>query len=132
MRILPGGGTLPVMARIESKSDALYIAWQLDDQKAGSAGVAQERLTGGQGQNLYRLQSWVIIDGVVRALLCPDAPLESIIGAIWSAGTKPLQSRWVAGQKACAEAAREIEMAPVLMGLAAGPGQWPFSSATAG
>ena len=78
---------------------------------------------------MYRLQSWVIIDGVVRALLCPDAPLESITGAIWNEGTRPLESRWVAGRKACAETALEIEMAPVQMGLAARPEQWPYSSA---
>ena len=108
----------------------MYIAWKLSDMDAASAGDVQARLTRGEGRKLYRLQSWVIMDREVRALLQPASPLEEITGAIWGEGTSPLRSRWIAGTQACAEAAREIETAPVLRGLALRPEQWPWSSAS--
>jgi hypothetical protein len=111
------------------KGDALYIAWKLKDVDASTAREVQARLTGGEGRKLYRLQSWVILDGEVQALLQPASPLEEITGAIWGEGMSPLRSRWIAGTRACAEAAREIETAPVLRGLALRPEQWPYSSA---
>lgn len=80
-------------------------------------------------KNLYRLQSWVIVNGEARALLKPESPLDEITEAIWRDGAEPLKSRWVDGMRRCAEISREIETAPVLLGLALRPEQWPFSSA---
>lgn len=107
----------------------LYIAWKLETVGAASAENVQRRLAEGEGNRLYRLRSWVIVNGEARALLKPDAPLEQITESIWSDGAQPVRSRWVAGQRACARAAREIETVPVELGLASRPEQWPFSSA---
>ncbi len=110
--------------------EALYLAWKLNDADAASAGLVRERLTIGEGKRLYTLWSWVVANGVVRALLKPDAPLEEITEAIWDADAPLLLSRWVEGQRECIEVAHEIETVPVALGLASRPEQWPFSSAS--
>jgi hypothetical protein len=110
--------------------DALYIAWKLDTADAAAASRMQDRLEKGHNRKLYRLRSWVIVNGEARALLAPEAPLEEITEAIWPRDTQPLLSRWIAGRRACAETARQIEQAPVALGLARRPEQWPYSSAS--
>jgi len=109
--------------------DALYIAWKLNTADGSAAGDVKDRLAQGEGKKLYRLRSWVIVNGEARALLNPDAPLEEITAAIWDEGARPLRSRWVAGSRACAAVSREIERAPVTLGLAPRPEQWQLSSA---
>jgi hypothetical protein len=117
------------MARNVVGGDALYIAWKLDAADAGSAMRAQELLAQGERLKLYRLQSWVVAQGEVKALLAPAASLEQITGIIWTDHVQPLSSRWIPGKRACAEMARRIESVPVGLGLAMRPEQWPFSSA---
>lgn len=117
------------MNRKNLVGDALYIAWRTNPADANSAGVAKNRLASGEGRHLYRLRSWVIVNGEARALLAPAAPLEQIAGALSDDAGQLLASRWVAGQRACAELAREIERSPVALGLAERPEQWPYSSA---
>jgi hypothetical protein len=120
------------MARKVYGGDALYIAWKLDAADAVSAIRAQELLAKGEFLKLYRLQSWVVAQGEVKALLAPAAPLEQITRVIWTVRVQPLSSRWIPGKRACAEMAREIEFVPVGLGLAMRPEQWPFSSAAMG
>lgn len=111
--------------------ESLYIAWKLNNADALAAGHARNLLAQGEGNQLYRLHSWVIVNGEARALLVPKAPLEQIAGAIWAEGDEPLRGRWIAGARSLAATAREIETAPVQLGLATRPEQWPFSSASA-
>jgi hypothetical protein len=108
--------------------DALYIAWKLKAD-ADSAGDAKAKLTGGQRRKLYRLQSWVIVNGQAQALLEPAAPLDDIAHALLEDGVLPLRSRWITGERACAAEIRKIETTPVQAGLAARPEEWPLSSA---
>ncbi|MGD1073319.1 MAG: hypothetical protein ABSB15_24665 [Bryobacteraceae bacterium] len=117
------------MARKVYGGDALYIAWKLDTADAASARRARKLLARGEHLKLYRLQSWVVAQGQVKALLAPSASLEEITGIVWSGHVEPLFSRWIPGKRACAEMARQIESMPVALGLAVRPEQWPFSSA---
>jgi hypothetical protein len=109
--------------------ELLYIAWKLNISDAASAADVRARLVKGENYHLDRLHSWVIANGEARALLAPEAPLEQIAKAIWGVASQPLGGRWVAGERACAAAAREIETVPVDLGLAPRPEQWPLSSA---
>jgi hypothetical protein len=115
--------------RNQLRGEWLYIAWKLETADASGAATAMTRLVDGEGRHLYRLRSWVIVKGEAHVLLAPMAPLEQIAEAIWTEGTQPLLSRWVAGERAGAATAREIETAPVDLGLASRPEQWPLSSA---
>ena len=112
--------------------DALYMAWRFDAADGCSAGRMQDLLTRGERQKLYRLISWVVVDGEVRALLEPAAPLEQIAAVVWKGSTKQVASRWIASESACAAVTREIEISPVALGLAMRPEQWPYSSAAHG
>jgi len=105
------------------------MAWKTSPAGVHSARLAKKRLALGEGRHLYRLRSWVILNGEVRVLLAPAAPLEEIAGAVSNRPEEMICSRWIAGQRACAELAREIERAPVVLGLADRPEQWPYSSA---
>lgn len=118
------------MARNSGRAaDALYIAWRLQTADVDSAVQTQKRLAKGEAHSLYFLRSWVIVDGKVEALLAPDAPLEQIAEHLWDLPTEPTASRWVEGQRACAEMARKIETTPVALGLTHRPEEWPYSSA---
>ena len=120
---------LATVTRKELAGDALYIAWRTNAADANSARSAKRRLAQGEGKHLYRLRSWVIVNGEGRALLAPGAPLEQIAGAVSDRADQMLSSRWIAGSRACAELARDIERMPVVLGLADRPEQWPYSSA---
>jgi hypothetical protein len=119
---------MPTQDRESSVCDALYVAWKLEAD-ANSAGSMQQMLTGGEDRNLYRLRSWMVARGDARALLTPSAPLEEIADALWTPIAPPVSTRWIAGQRRCAAVTREIERAPVQLGLARRPEEWPFSSA---
>ena len=108
--------------------DALYVSWKLDPG-ADATDSLRQALTGGEDRNLYRLRSWMVARGEARALLVPAAPLEEIADALWRPVAPPVSTRWIAGQRKCAELTREIERAPVALGLASRPEEWPFSSA---
>jgi hypothetical protein len=108
--------------------DALYVSWKLDPG-CEAPGSVQQALTGGEDRNLYRLRSWMVARGEARALLVPAAPLEEIADALWNPVAPPVSTRWIAGQRKCAALTREIETAPVELGLASRPEEWPFSSA---
>ena len=115
---------------------ALYIAWKFDTADgAPSASAAAERvwnrLSRGERLHLFRLRSRVFVNGEVRALLLPVAPLERIAAAINEPGANPVASRWVKTARECAVLAREIEAVPVNLGLAQRPEQWRLSSAAA-
>jgi hypothetical protein len=71
----------------------------------------------------------VIAGGEARALLAPAAPLERIAAAIWDCPADAIFTQWIESADVCARLARDIETAPVSMGLAKRPEQWPFSSA---
>jgi hypothetical protein len=119
------------MARSRNQTqvcDALYVSWQLDGN-ANSANSLKRALSEGEGRNLYRLRSWMVARGEARALLIPEAPLEEITGALWHPVARPAAARWIEGQRRCAALTREIETAPVELGLARRPEEWPLSSA---
>jgi type II secretory pathway component PulK len=112
-----------------SGSDALYVAWKIEpDDEIGARRVSLQ-LRRGEDRNLYRLRSWVIAGGEARALLDPAAPLERIAEAIWEHPANAIVAQWIASADVITRLAREIETAPVSMGLAKRPEQWPFSSA---
>ncbi len=106
---------------------ALYIAWHFDSAE-GSPSRVWTRLSNGERQHLFRLRSGVVVDGEARALMQPCAALETITAAICE--TKPVATRWVATERACAMLSREIESVPVNLGLALRPEEWPLSSAS--
>jgi hypothetical protein len=106
----------------------LYVAWKLDAGE-DTANSLQQALTGGQDRNLFRLRSWMVARGEAGALLVPVAPLQEIADALWNPVVPPVSTRWIAGQRKCAALTREIETAPVELGLASRPEEWPFSSA---
>ncbi len=117
------------VTRTKLAGDALYIAWRMNPADADSAGTAKNRLAQGEGRHLYRLRSWVIVNGEGHALLAPAASLEQIAGAVSDDAEEVVASRWIAGRRECAEVAREIELTPVALGLTDRPEQWPYSSA---
>ena len=106
---------------------ALYLSWRLPDD-TGAVDRLQHRLSSVRFRKLFRLRSWVIVDGHAQALLAPVASLDRIADALWESEAEPVASRWVQGL-ACASVAREIETTPVSLGLAIRPEQWPWSSA---
>lgn len=117
------------MSQNASSGEALYVAWKFEpDDETGARRVSLQ-LRRGEDQNLYRLRSWVIAAGEGRALLSPVAPLEKIAEAIWARPANAIFTQWIDSPDVCARLAREIERAPVTMGLARRPEQWPFSSA---
>jgi hypothetical protein len=61
--------------------------------------------------------------------MAPAAPIERIAEAIWGCPANAIVTRWIANVDLITRLAREIEMAPVSLGLAKRPEQWPFSSA---
>ncbi len=105
---------------------ALYIAWKFDPAGVTSALGVWNSLSRGEILHLFRLRSRVVVNGEVRALLSPAAPLERIADAI---SADLLTSRWIGTERECAAMAREIESVPVKLGLAQRPEQWPLSSA---
>ena len=131
------GGGAPLRSLIEKRPSlggGLYLAWRLRDTDANSAQETKERLTRGEKQNLYRLCSWVVVDGEAQALLTPTASFEEITTAIWRKSPEPsdetLRTRWISSSQLLAELTREIEIVPVQLGLARRPEEWPFSSAS--
>jgi len=108
--------------------DALYVAWKLEGD-AEAADSVHRLLTGGEDRNLYRLRSWMVAKGEARALLVPAAPLEDIANALFTPVASQLSTRWIAGRRKCSAVTHEIENAPVRLGLASRPEQWPLSSA---
>jgi hypothetical protein len=111
------------------RGGALYIAWKFDTADDRSAARVWTLLSSGESLHLFRLRSRVVVKGEVRALITPHAPLEQIAAAIQPRGSRPVSSRWVSSERACAELAREIEGVPVRLGLARRPEEWPMSSA---
>jgi hypothetical protein len=105
----------------------LYIAWKFDTADDRSATRVWNLLSRGHDRNLFRLRSRVIVNGELRALIAPAAPLDRIAAALGGLAA----TRWIDGERACAALAREIESAPVRLGLAQRPEQWPLSSAAA-
>lgn len=109
-------------------SAALYLSWRVADPDKSGATKVRRRLNSGENRHLYRLRSWVVVGGEVRALLSPAATLERIADAVWCENSEPLATRWIQPRD-CARIAREIETSPVSLGLAERPEQWPYSSA---
>jgi hypothetical protein len=109
-------------------TDALYLSWRLRTPDTTSVDLIRRRLNQGEIRHLYRLRSWVIVGGEVRALLSPAVTLDRIARAIWGDHSQPVSTRWVR-QQDCARVSRDIERVPVHLGLASRPEQWPFSSA---
>ncbi len=110
------------------EADALYLAWKLQNDGPRAAQKIRRRLSSGETRQLYRLRSWVIVRGEVQALLSPAVSLDRIATSIWDDGSQPISSRWVPCDE-CAKIVRDMETAPVSMGLADRPEQWPWSSA---
>ena len=79
--------------------------------------------------HLYRLRSWVVVNGEIRALVAPAAPVEEIAQAARHEHCETVSARWIITERACTDLVREIETAPVNLGLASRPEEWPFSSA---
>ena len=111
-----------------ASTDALYLSWKLPATEPAVIARAQRRLWSGEARRLYRLRSWVIVSGEVRALVAPATSLEGVVNAIWGAGAEPVATRWIPTRD-CARIARDIETAPVSLGLAERPERWPLSSA---
>jgi hypothetical protein len=109
--------------------NALYIVWRFRGDGERSTARARKLLHRGQALHLYRLRSWVAINGEIRALVAPAAPVEEIAQAARAECCETVSARWVITQRACMDLVREIETAPVQLGLASRPEEWPFSSA---
>lgn len=108
---------------------ALYIAWKFSETDEASARRVWNRIRRCGGKRLFRLRSGVVVQGEARALVAPLAPLETIAAAVLRADSRPVISRWIGTEIACAALAREIESVPVNLGLARRPEQWLLSSA---
>lgn len=121
--------TLLPMPSDYASADALYLSWRLPTPHTTAVDQVKRRLNQGETRHLYRLRSWVIVGGEVRALLSPAVTLDRIAHAIWGESSQPVATRWVQ-QQDCARVSRDIERAPVCLGLATRPEQWPFSSAS--
>jgi 4'-phosphopantetheinyl transferase EntD len=109
--------------------NALYIVWRFRGAREHSTARARKLLNHGQKLHLYRLHSWVAVNGEIRALVAPAAPVEEIAAAARKERCETVSTRWVATERACTNLVREIETAPVHLGLASRPEEWPFSSA---
>ena len=109
---------------------ALYVAWQTASQGTRSAIATRRQLFQGEKQHLYRLRSWVVVNGEAQVLVTPVGSLDEIVGELWRGASRPLRTRWVSG-RACARLSRAIEREPVRLGLIGRPEQWPHSSAAA-
>ncbi len=107
----------------------MYIVWRFCGAGEPSAARAWKLLHQGQKLRLYRLHSWVAINGEIRALVAPAAPVEEIAAAARKERCETVSTRWVVTERACTSLVREIETAPVNLGLASRPEEWPFSSA---
>ncbi len=117
------------MPTSDHTGNALYIVWRFRDAGECSTARAQKLLNHGQKLRLYRLHSWVAVNGEIRALVAPAAPVEEIAAAARRERCETVSTRWVASERACTSLVREIETAPVQLGLASRPEEWPFSSA---
>jgi hypothetical protein len=117
------------MAVPTCSGDALYIAWEFENTRGNSPQKMCDLLTRGEERHLYKLRSWVVLDGVVKALVTPVAAAKEIAEAISGNRAVMIVSRRIQTERACAVVARRIETAPVSLGLAARPEQWPLSSA---
>lgn len=109
--------------------NALYVVWRLQEDGGPSAQRARKLLNRGQQQHLYRLRSWVAVNGEIRALMAPAAPVEEIAEAARKQRCETVSARWIISERACTDLVRQIETAPVNLGLASRPEEWPFSSA---
>ncbi len=109
--------------------NALYIVWRFRGTPEHSTARARKLLNQGEKLHLYRLHSWVAVNGEIRALVAPAASVEEIAAAARKERCETVSTRWIATERACANLVREIETAPVHLGLASRPEQWPFSSA---
>lgn len=108
--------------------NVLYISWKFDSRD-GSARRVSDKLAHGERLHFYRLRSWVVLDGEARVLLDPAAPLAHISQVVAQKDASAVDSRWIGDALEFAEMAREIETAPVTLGLTERPEQWPLSSA---
>jgi Transposase IS200 like len=117
--------------------------WLRDDRVARV--VADALLYGDTGRNFYRLRAWVIMPNHVHVLLRPQTHLPVITR--WLKGSTARQANLILGQTGEAfwqdesfdhrvrddgeleRIVRYIENNPVSAGLAANPGDWPWSSA---
>lgn len=111
------------------EQDTLYVCWLMAGSGKREANATRRRLTEGEARDLYRLRCWVIVNGEVRALLSPVAPLDAVVGNLWRGAIQPMRASWVPGPVACARLRREIEQLPVALGLTRRPEQWHYSSA---
>lgn len=109
-------------------TDALYVSWRLQTNDRAAAQRIRRKLNSGETRRLFRIRSWVIVRGEVQALLSPAVSLDHIASSIWGDDTAPTSSRWVRRNE-CAKIVRDMETIPVILGLAARPEQWPWSSA---
>jgi hypothetical protein len=103
----------------------LYFVWRFER----SAARARKLLDRGEKLHLYRLRSWVAVNGEIRALVAPAATVEEIAEAARRGRCETVSAEWVISEHACTNLVREIETAPVSLGLASRPEEWPFSSA---
>lgn len=110
-------------------ANALYIVWRLCGTGGHATARARKLLHHGEELHLYRLRSWVAVNGEIRALVAPAVPVEEIAEAARVDHCETVCVRWIATERACTDLVREIETAPVNLGLASRPEEWPFSSA---
>lgn len=78
------------MARSAGCRGALHVAWKLTSADADSAGSLQQCLAAGHRSKVYTLRSVDIRDGIARAVLKPEAPLEDIADLFWMSGHEPV------------------------------------------
>ncbi len=121
--------TQPTPKNLNQNTDALFIAWRLQPDDRASAQRTRRKLNSGESRKLFRLRSWVIVQGEVQALLSPAVSLDRIASSIWGDNSSPTSSRWIRRNE-CAKIVRDMETIPVILGLAARPEQWPWSSAS--
>jgi hypothetical protein len=105
------------------------MVWRYQGAGEASATRLRKLLDRGEEMQLYRLRSWVAINGEVRALMAPAVPVDEITQVVRRESCETVSTRWVRDERACTNLVREIETAPVHLGLAARPEEWPFSSA---
>jgi REP element-mobilizing transposase RayT len=107
--------------------------------------VADALLRGDRERHFYQLRAWVIMPNHVHAVLLPKTPLPIIMR--WLKGSTARQTNLILGRTGKAfwqdesfdhrardeeeltRIARYVECNPVSAGMAAIPGDWPWSSA---
>jgi REP element-mobilizing transposase RayT len=151
-RGLAGGSACPTLQSAgraflaldrEADKAAFGPVWLRDDRVARA--VADALLYGDTGRQFYRLRAWVIMPNHVHVLLQPQTHLPAITR--WLKGSTARHANVILGRTGQAfwqdesfdhrvrdeeeveRIVRYVEHNPVSAGLAATPGDWPWSSA---